>query len=508
MRIHTEKDAFLLIFERALGGAVVLAGITALLFSTACEESIISSQIIEFCTPLAHTETHDPDSPPLVATVLNPQDEPPIGEEALVFLIGTEFPLTTIDASTYAEIFDESEIEVTDNYLETMDAAIVDNRSALPDPGQSPVMGRAIFTDFSAFVTRIPSLGPGENTAFYKGVLGGDLLRRYAVRIHYGSDPECILPWAPEERFSTITFIQEYADDNKDLAGDGFSVLSFSLAGGGRMLFNNKTVSFGATRVTVSGCVEAEPFSPELLDPGSAGIKNLDDLETKIPTSGQNAVFLVATGTIPLVLGDGFFAGLRAAGSETSREYPTTSTTLNLMEGQVPAESTTLNRVALVGSVSDDMSPCQELALRRRIAWIRYWLPQHQWTQEVLKINKLGAPVAEYDAERDPETTHEPLSAYIISDTTELFEGLRFETAQQIPGIDGIIGHNFLKHFEIIVDYPGERVVFRCRNYRPPNQNNCPTPETLGANTCCESSGRCVCPSAQPCCQFPFTKKP
>jgi len=508
MRIHAEKNAFLFIFSRTIEKVAVLAATATLFFSTACEESPISSQIIEFCTPLSQTETPDPNNPPLVATVLNPEDEPPTGEEALMFLIGTEFPYTTIDASTYAEIFDDSEIQDIDGYLETMDAAIVDNRSALPDPAQSPVMGRAIFTNFPAFITRIPALGPGENTSFYKGILGGDLLRRYAVRIHYGSDPECILPWAPEERFSTITFIQEYADDQKDLAGDGFSVMRFSLAGGGQMLFNNKTVNFGATRVTVSGCVEAEPFSPELLDPSSAGIANLDDLETKIPTSGQNAVFLLATSTIPLVLGDRFFAGLRAAGNETSREYPTTSTTINLMEGQVHAESTTLNRVALVGSVSDDMSPCQELALRRRIAWIRYWLPQQQWSQEVLKINKLGAPVAEYDAERNPESAHAPLSVYIISDSTKLFEGLRFETAQQIPGIDGIIGHDFLKNFELIVDYPGERIVFRCKNYKPPEQSNCPSSELLGANTCCESSGRCVCPSAQPCCQYPFTTKP
>ncbi len=274
------------------------------------------------------------------------------------------------------------------------------------------------------------------------------------------------------------------------------------------MLFNDESVSFGATRVTVGACVEAEPFSFELLDPATAGIETLEDLEREIPTSGQNALFLVGTGTIPLVLGDVFFAGLRAAGEETSREYPTTSTTLNLMDGQVPAESTTLNRVALVGSVSDDMSPCQELALRRRIAWIRYWLPQQQWTHEALKINKLGAPVAEYDAERDPESAHEPLSAFIISDTTKLFEGLRFETSQQIPGIDGIIGHNFLKNFELILDYPGERIIFRCKNYKPPNQTDCPNPEALETNTCCESSGRCVCPPAQPCCQYPFTTKP
>ena len=262
--------------------------------------------------------------------------------------------------------------------------------------------------------------------------------------------------------------------------------------------------------MTVSACVEPEPFSPEDIDPNAENINSIDILTSRIPVTGSDALLLVATGTLPLVLGERFFDGVRIQGSkrEPPVEYPASSTTFNTLAGQIQAQSIELHRVALVGSVSDDRSPCRELALRRRIAWIRYWLPQEAWAEGEFRINKHGAPVAEYDSLRDPLNPTPPLETLVFQDTSKYLQGLRFETSEGTPNIDGLIGHVFLRHFETIIDYPGGRILFRCVDYTPPVGATCPSEQELGDTTCCEKSGRCYCPPDQPCCAYPWTRKP
>ncbi len=495
------------VFDLFFGWAV--AALVSALLIPGCKKDGITSRVIEFCTPLAAIDDAEGGFLPHAAAVINPGPAPPPGDEVLDLLIGTEYPFTTIDASTYARIMGNGFTE-SGSFLESMNLAVVDNRSGSNGESDSRVMGRAIFENFPALITGIPPLGPEGNFSQHMGILGGDLLRRYAVRLHYGSDPECVLPWNPESRFPTITFMQEYSDNDRELARDGFAVMKFTLAGGGRMLFNNKRISFGATRVTAGACVEPAPFSAEDMDPDSESIYSMSTLEEKIPVTGRDAMLLVSTGTTPLVLGESFFAAVEAAGSNQDPpvNYPSTDTTMSLMEGRVTARAVSLNRVALLGSVSGDLSPCRELALRRRIAWVRHWLPQSEWTEGEFRINKIGAPVAEYDAQRNPETPHPSLAAYVVSDNTKLLEGLRFETTEQIPSIDGIVGHEFLKNFELIIDYPGQRLLFRCLAYKPPENSTCGSSEDLETSTCCDRIGRCSCPSLQPCCQYTQTRRP
>ena len=195
-----------------------------------CSKNGVSSRVIEFCTPLSSTEG----SAPQVASIIDPGSDPPPGSEAIDLLVGTEYPITTLDASTYAAVYSGDGPDSGDMVLKTLKLAVVDNRSTIPDPALAPVVGRAIFKNFRTVIMGVPPIGPGGATQQYKGILGGNLLRRYAVRLHYGADPECVLPWNPTARFPTVTFIQEYSDDNKDLASDGFAAWGFNLAGGGQ----------------------------------------------------------------------------------------------------------------------------------------------------------------------------------------------------------------------------------------------------------------------------------
>jgi hypothetical protein len=471
-----------------------------------CGDGKMKSRAIEFCTPLASP----PAEVPRVAVVLDPGDEPPLGREAQSFLLGTEYPLTTLDATTYAELRGLETVPQDTPFFDELSLVVVDNRSTTPNPPDVPAVGRAIFKGFDGLVLPIPPLGTPSASARYRGIIGGDILRRYAVRLYYGRDPECVLPWNPDQGFNTLTFIQEYSDDNKDLARDGFAVMSFALSGGGSMLMQGKELSFGATRVGVGACVEPAPFDLTALDPATNAIENLEDLNAAVPVSGLDAYLLVATGTFPIVLSNEFFSRVAAAGEQQDPPvtYPQTPRSLSLFEGRVDAQQVDLTRVALVGSVSDDQSPCLELARRRRIAWIRYWIPSEAWKGEDFLLNGAGAPVALYDGVTDTQAAT-PLSAYVVDSRTDLLQGLRFESSPGVPEFNGLIGHTFLKHFEMVIDYPGSRLIFRSTHYRPPDSDGtCPEPAELQNESCCETSGRCVCPPTANACAWPVTLKP
>lgn len=484
--------------RETLGAALLIAATVAALAlqGWACGNGGINSRAIEFCTPLAS----EPGDVPQVAVVVDPGPEPPLGEEARSFLVATELPITTIDSTAYAEIagldapFEDSPV------LREISLAVVDNQSTLPNPPEAPVVGRAEFTNVRSFITPIPPIGVEGSTTAYGGVVGGDLLRRYAVRLYYGEDPECILPWAPNERFPTIKLIREYADNNKELARDGFSVWSFRLAGGGRYMLDGKEYNFSSTRVGVSACVEPAPFNPADLDPET--VSSLDELTDLIPPSGTNAFLLVATGTIPIVFGESSFKRVHP------QWEPSYAARLQTLQGRITADATRIERIALLGSVSDDRSPCLELAHRRRIHWIRYWKDPAEWRDGAFTINSLGAPAAVLDTQRTTSATPIRLDAYVVPDTSKLLQGLRFETTPTIPQIDGLVGHQFLSQFETVIDYPGSRVLFRCSDYQPPGEEGCPPAEELQGGSCCEPNGRCVCHSSSPCCQLPRTLKP
>lgn len=479
--------------------AAVLCSIFGASQLAACGGGGGTSEIIEFCTPIMT----DVSMPPEACTVLMPGDLPPLASQVSRFLLATEVPITTVDVATFAAATGDSTDNLSLRFASDTVLAVVDAISMAAD---DPVVGRALFSGFSFLVQPIPALGPGGGTRQYEGLLGGDLLRRYAVRICYEPDPQCVLPWVdPQQRFSTITFIQEVSDSDRELSADGFSVIRFGLAGGGTMVLNDKAVNFGATRVPVGACLGARPFDPlqfypAELDPPDATaipVSNMEQLHELIPESGASLFLLVATGTFPLILGRGAFERLL---SRSESPPATTPSSFFLMEGEVEADRTEIPWLALTGNASSDLSPCGELARRRRIAWIRYWgMDQKDGTW---RLDEKGASVARISS---------PIATYVIEDTTDLFQGIRFEMTPGSPQIDGMVGHDFLKHYEMVLDYPEGRLIMRCAScFQPDLQTEiCPPMETLDASSmsCCDTS-RCICPSSAPCCQLPITDRP
>lgn len=461
------------------------------LLPTACGVPA-NSEVVEFCIPLEEGEAG---ALPVARIILDYKrysvDDRPTASDTLRFLVATEVPMTTLDreASPLPTV-DASEVA-----QERADIALVDAVSSL-------VVGRATFWNLRSLNLPLGPLGPSGTEERYDGLLGGDVLRKYAVRFQLQADPRCKLPWLDVvPTWPSITFFREIPDTRKELSSDGFGVIPFELAGGGSAEIKDEQFEFPATRVSVSACVDPEPFDPTVF---------VESLEEGIPLSGVDAEVLIATGTQPLLMSESFAERLKA---QRLRQNPAWTvspvpTSAYLPEGERAAERFAIRRMALVGNRSTGLSPCAELRRRR---WIEYVercrvtpgcsAVSSRELEESIK--KKGVGVLEVDTERgDPAATPE-LTALVVSDETRLFSGLRDETSGQVPSIDLLVGAAFLRHFELIVDYPESRLVMRCVHYEVPSaRDECDPDAPAGspAKTCCRASDD---PLAQgkSCCQ-------
>ncbi len=430
---------------------------------------------------------------------MDPGKNRPAAKDALHFLIATEYPITTLDATTYGAV--TGKMPDSAMSIHSLDLAVVDASSIA---STAPVVGRAEFSGFDLAVTPLGPLGIQTASKHYDGILGGDLLRRYALRLSYQPDEDCRLPWS-NGLFPTLTFFQEVTDENKELAADGFAVIFFDLAGGGKFLLSGNSHDFGATRVAVGACIQPAAFDPTEIPPDT--VTDQDALDSQIPVTGTDAFLLIATGTIPLVLGKGFFDRLTSRPSgDATNAYPLQDGLLYQPEGPLQAQVTSISRIALVGDTSDGLGPCAELARRRRIEWIRQNKTKEEWVSGTWHISTAGPAMAEFDGQRTDARATASLDVYVIPDESALLQGIRFELGNKLPEVDGLVGHEFLRHFDIILDYPKERLILRCSSYQAAQDGACSQRAETGP--CCDDQGRCICPRNQTCCQYPATTIP
>jgi hypothetical protein len=442
-----------------------------------------TSEGVEFCIPM---EPGLPDT--AVAHVVIDYgrfsaEARPTAADVRRFLVSTESPLTVVNAAALpaAPAGDATS-------LQRITLAVVDADSSL-------VVGRAAFWDVAALVGTLPALGAGAAAATFDGLLGGDLLRQYAVRIVYAADPGCVLAWLPgAPTWPSISFFVEWPDTAEELAGDGFAVVPYTLAGGGAAMIADRQFELVATRVTVPLCVEAPAFDPD--DPAIATAND-------VPIGGVDAYGLVATGVQPVVLGRAFFERLAAHRRSVDPGWPAGglgSTTLFLPEGPVPGEALGLSRIAVVSNARAGESPCAELRRRRRVEWA---VRHGAGVAEVPERGETAAAVVELDTDRAASPAG-AVAAVVIPDERPTLTSLQAEVTGQVPSVDLLLGAAFLGRLETLIDYPGSRVVLRCLDYTPPEGTSaeCPDDATLVAagQSCCRYGDACRCP-ATACCQ-------
>ncbi len=386
-------------------------------------------------------------------------EAPDSGSEAVSdFVVATESPLTVIPG---------------DSSYSSRSLVVVDRYSS------SKVAARLVFPEMNLLsTTDIQSLLPFADHV-PDGILGGDVLRRFAVRFHYSSDPQCTFDWTPGTYWPSVTFLREVPDRDHSLALDGFAVIPFTLAGGGNMVASGSEYALGATRVGVWLCLNPDPF--DLSDPPEA-------VDGHFPVSGIDAYGLIATGSSALVTTGRMAERLSEDASITQEGGVTISAMGETIEGQ---HIHGLRRMAVVGNVSEELSPCAELAKRRGREYARHNPNTRRYPKD------LNGPVAPAvvievgDASSVPE-----LDTLVLPENSAFWTSLWEETSPQVPMYDVLIGGAVLKYLEFTVDYPQRRFITRCAHYTPEDQGACPDDVP-----CCLQGGSCN--FSRPCMQLP-----
>ncbi len=438
---------------------------------------------LEYCVPIHVQENLDPAGPqqPTVGVVLDYgayPSAPAAGSEAVQsFLIATEVPLSIIE---------DPLVPTGKMELQNTSLAIVDSLSVGPD---EPVAARVAFADQPVWaVPDATKLMPGFPL---QGILGGDILRKFAARFYYRPDRQCSFFWdETDTRWPNILLLREQPATGTDLADDGHAVIGYQLSGGGEFLVDNKVYDLPATRVTVQVCMNPDPFPIRPDDPVMAPAA----VNGRYPVSGVDMFALVATGTAGLLTTESAFDRLRFQMESGGRTPVIEEISLPLPEGvQQTQRLANLPRLAIIGGVSSSIGACAELARRRGQEYGRRNPTLENPFFRDAEVS--GAAVAEVDLQKEGGTRFFSVAA--VPTTTTYWQGLWAETLPDVPQIDLILGHEFLSFFEFTIDYPQSRLIFRCLSY------DC----QLAGSPCCRAGGACTCPIGDPCCQFYKFKK-
>ena len=438
---------------------------------------------LEYCIPIHVQENLNPAGPvpPTVGVVLDYESHPSApaaGSDAVKsFLIATEVPVSIIE---------DPRIPTGKMELQQTSLAIVDNLSV---GTTEPVAARVAFSDLPVWaVPDATKLTPGLTL---QGILGGDILRKFAVRFFYRPDRQCSFFWDDTStRWPNILLLKEQPATGTDLADDGHAVINYQLSGGGEFLVENKVYDLPATRVTVQVCMNPDPFPLRPDDPVMAP----PAVNGRYPASGIDMFALVATGTQALLTTGSAFERIRYQMEQSGATPVIEDVNVPLPEGvQQTQRIANIPRMAILGGVSSSIGACAELARRRGQEYARRNPTLSNPYFRDAEVS--GAAVAEVDLQKEGGTNFFSVAA--IEPTTSYWQGLWAETLPEVPQIDLILGHSFLSFFEFTIDYPQSRMIFRCLSYDCAN----------AARPCCHAGGTCTCPINDPCCQFYKFKK-
>lgn len=258
---------------------------------------------------------------------------------------------------------------------------------------------------------------PGAPLAI-AGVIGADTLRGDALRFRPAEDRIAILP---------------------DVAGDGpardrtcDAELPSPFYGGGTLILGGTEIEFSGLRIALGLCLSPDP---DQVDPARRG---------------TDAAMVLSTGIGPSILGTARYqAWAAAAGGPPLASLP--PATVLLPSGPISGRLARIPRLAIVGTATAPRGACREVYSHHLLAVRDCALGDDcPCSSDVF----CSAPsVTEVDAE---------LEALVVPDTHPLLQALRAELRPAQPEIDGVLGVSALDALEVDVDYPHDRLLFRC----------------------------------------------
>lgn len=336
------------------------------------------------------------------------------GSEPWRLVIDTGSPLTLIDPDAAVEA-------VLRRRALTLDLEA-------PAPGGTGYVPRARFT----LVSLLGDVGGvGLAAADVEGVVGGDVLTKVAVRL--------------DAQGGTLRLLPDVAGESDAHARACDAVVPITLAGGGEVELPDGTSSeFPATRTIVGACVEPDgPDAASLTDWPNGG--------------GADTLLVVATGVEITVLSRSAY--VRAKLVDDVDTLPTGFLSLPGSAGLTAVRLGSVNRLAVAADEAENRGPCRELLGSR--------VMELDGCNSDRGACHCTAGTLECPAGASLELVG-PLQVAVIEDTDPLLQGLRAELRPRVADVDGLLGMNALLPLLADFDYPGGRLIFRCRDAADP----------------------------------------
>jgi hypothetical protein len=326
-----------------------------------------------------------------------------------------------------------------------------------PAPEGAVTPARAVFRGLITAETTVGAVGTAADNLRLAAVLGGDLMRGFAVEIRFA---------IPEATF----WPREPATDNF-LASSNYAVLHLPRRGGGELESQDPGNFLGEhaphqvppSRLLLRACAAPDVFRRE--DP--LPVRCCRGEEQSVST-GTDLSLLLSTGAGPTVLGRAAWERIRLRLDPAPPPGERRPVLLAQSATPIDAEWVKLPRLALVNrqaELSLDPGPCAELARSRRLEQV-----------ELLQVQNSSLAACALPCDRDPQASEraqnsaaylelgEALDVAVIADVEPLLQAVRMEVRPLGPEVDGFLGAAALARTRLELDYVSKdtRAIFSC----------------------------------------------
>lgn len=263
-----------------------------------------------------------------------------------------------------------------------------------------------------------------------QGIVGADVLSRYAVRFAF--------------RDALMTFLPDIAGSDQDRSGLCESVFSGPFYGGGTMIIGGTEISFAGRRIAMGSC-----FFDSVAEAAWGRVCSATG-----GAQGVDGLFVVSTGLGITLVTENTYERYRLIHPEALPLASLAAATLHLPSGATAVRLGTMKDLALVGEASETRGPCSE-----------------RYASDFLTRCELcveGAADCPCGKEREfcatgavLELRHE-FPVAVVQNSEPTIQALSSDLRPELPEVSGIIGASALEPVIMDVDYPNGRVIARC----------------------------------------------
>ncbi len=330
------------------------------------------------------------------------------------------------------------------------------------------------------------------------GILGGDLLQWFSVKLDYSTG-------AP-----TVSLLPGDTACSCAVADEGRVQLGFTLAGGGTFQLGDGTIlTYPPTRVTLDACLEpnTDPLSRgqtclsggERTDGGVVVGGSFNDTEYAVDgLPGTDVKLLVATGFPGVLLGtsvwdrmrgQGAAEALLAAGNLTDLHFAGRATPVPAAHATLGNDDPAVHRLALALIDRQGLlGACGELNRSRRLRAYSTTpttgdvgpncddndaCPPGLGPTSCLQC--ASSPGAACTDERGIDRCNDrkqsatayielsgPIDVWVVDDGAPILQEVNFDVRPALPDVEGVIGTELLARLAARIDYPNGRVEAGC----------------------------------------------